>query len=450
MKTPTVLELIKRQKWSAVLIKFLNPKDLYPYLLVGVYVIASGATSFLVLAIGNRNLDQNSFRRFLLNWNFINVSMLVLLSPIEALAPKLLNSVNITELNLKNLKIWARNSAILIAVIVFILNLYRFNDPFLFNFVVISGYIFIVGETYLVRSRLIAAGDFKAIARTSLISAVSTMAAFLVFETANLISFVSMYFCVAAGLVIGLISLHYLPSKNSTYQVLNEVKHHSARSKNIYIRLAQMSLTAFIQLGLGMTGVTVLAILGATKNDLFTYSALSGLALICLGLVNSAAVPMSKQIASISDFIDVGQYRIIFYRNILIYFSGFIATIIFSVAVRSIYLRVLGGSSLEVSKTRTILTVVAIGAECMIVVPKVILIGLGRETQILYIWASGFLVYIASMFLPFSPYTRVCLAIINSGFYIFVAASFLTIFSTSKLQNNRPRRNDDDEFVKNA
>ena len=443
MNTLPILELIKRQKWTAVLIKFLNPKDLYSYLLVGVYVLASGATSFLVLAIGNRNLDQNSFRKFLLNWNFINVSLLVLLSPIEALAPKLLNNVNIAELNLKNLKIWARNSAILIAAIVLILNIIKFDGPFLFHFVVISGYIFVVAENYLVRSTLVAAGDFKAIARTSVISAVSTLVAFLVFETANSISFGSMYFCVAAGLVVGLVSLHYFPSKNGTLQVLNDLKHHSRRTHEIFIRLAQMSFTAFIQLGLGMTGVTVLAILGASKNDLFTYSALSGLALICLGLVNSAAVPMSKQIASISNFNDVGQYRIIFYRNIVIYLSGFIATIIFSLAIRSIYLRVLGGSSLEVSETRTILTVIAIGAECMIVVPKVVLIGLGRETQILYIWASGFLVYIASMFLPFSPYTRVCFAIINSGFFIFFAASILTIFSISKLQNNRLIRNDD-------
>ena len=78
----------------------------------------------------------------------------------------------------------------------------------------------------------------------------------------------------------------------------------------------------------------------------------------------------------------------------------------------------------------------------MIVVPKVVLIGLGRETQILYIWASGFLVYIASMFLPFSPYTRVCVAIINSGFYIFFAASVLAIYSISKIQNNKPERVD--------
>jgi hypothetical protein len=151
---------------------------------------------------------------------------------------------------------------------------------------------------------------------------------------------------------------------------------------------------------------------------------------------------MSKQIASISNVVDVGQYRLIFLRNMSIYGAGIIATIVFSIVIRTVYLEVLAGSSLEVSKTRTLLTVVAIGAECMIVVPKVVLIGLGRETQILYIWASGFLVYIASMFLPFGPYTRVCVAIINSGFYIFFAASVLAIYSISKIQNNKPERVD--------
>ncbi len=416
---------------------------MYSYFLVAIYVFASGATSFLVLAIGNRNLDQNSFRQFLLNWNFINVSMLVLLSPVEALAPKLLHSVDFAKLKLRTLKFWVRNSAILVAVIVIILNFYKFTDTYLFNFVVIIAYILVLAETYLARSMLVAAGDFKSIARTALISAVFSSVLFFAFEITNSISVGSMYFCVAAGLMLGLILLHYSTAKISAPKVSDGSTHVETLDKEVLFRLTQMSFTAFIQLGLGMTGVTVLAILGATKNELFTYSALSGLALICLGFVNSAAVPMSKQIASISNVIDVGQYRIIFFRNIAIYVAGFIATIIFSITIRTVYLEVLAGSSVDVSKTRTILTVVAIGSECVIVVPKVVLIGLGRETQILYIWASGFLVYIVSMFLPFSPYTRVCVAIINSGFYIFLSASLLAIYSISKLQIDQPKRIDD-------
>jgi hypothetical protein len=301
----------------------------------------------------------------------------------------------------------------------------------------------VLAETYLARSMLVAAGDFKSIARTALISAVFSSVLFFAFEITNSISVGSMYFCVAAGLMLGLILLHYSTAKISAPKVSDGSTHVETLDKEVLFRLTQMSFTAFIQLGLGMTGVTVLAILGATKNELFTYSALSGLALICLGFVNSAAVPMSKQIASISNVIDVGQYRIIFFRNIAIYVAGFIATIIFSITIRTVYLEVLAGSSVDVSKTRTILTVVAIGSECVIVVPKVVLIGLGRETQILYIWASGFLVYIVSMFLPFSPYTRVCVAIINSGFYIFLSASLLAIYSISKLQIDQPKRIDD-------
>lgn len=443
MKNTPVFNLNKRRDQTAKLIEFFNPKDMYSYFLVAIYVFASGATSFLVLAIGNRNLDQNSFRQFLLNWNFINVSMLVLLSPVEALAPKLLHSVDFAKLKLRTLKFWVRNSAILVAVIVIILNFYKFTDTYLFNFVVIIAYILVLAETYLARSMLVAAGDFKSIARTALISAVFSSVLFFAFEITNSISVGSMYFCVAAGLMLGLILLHYSTAKISAPKVSDGSTHVETLDKEVLFRLTQMSFTAFIQLGLGMTGVTVLAILGATKNELFTYSALSGLALICLGFVNSAAVPMSKQIASISNVIDVGQYRIIFFRNIAIYVAGFIATIIFSITIRTVYLEVLAGSSVDVSKTRTILTVVAIGSECVIVVPKVVLIGLGRETQILYIWASGFLVYIVSMFLPFSPYTRVCVAIINSGFYIFLSASLLAIYSISKLQIDQPKRIDD-------
>ena len=149
------------------------------YFLVAIYVLASGATSFLVLAIGNRNLDQNSFRQFLLNWNFINVSMLVLLSPVEALAPKLLHNVDFASLKLKTLKFWVRNSAIFVAVIVVILNFYKFTDTYLFNFVVIIAYILVIAETYLARSMLVAAGDFKSIARTAVISAVFSSVLFL-------------------------------------------------------------------------------------------------------------------------------------------------------------------------------------------------------------------------------------------------------------------------------
>ena len=442
MKKDNTFYLNERRDRTSKLIKFFNPKDMSSYFLVAIYVLASGATSFLVLAIGNRNLDQNSFRQFLLNWNFINVSMLVLLSPVEALAPKLLHNVDFASLKLKTLKFWVRNSAIFVAVIVVILNFYKFTDTYLFNFVVIIAYILVIAETYLARSMLVAAGDFKSIARTAVISAVFSSVLFFAFVITNSISVGSMYFCVAAGLMSGLILLHYSTAKIRVPKVSYGPKHVETLDKEVLFRLTQMSFTAFIQLGLGMTGVTVLAILGATKNDLFTYSALSGLALICLGFVNSAAVPMSKQIASISNVIDVGQYRIIFLRNISIYGAGFIATIVFSIVIRTAYLEVLAGSSLEVSKTRTLLTVVAIGAECMIVVPKVVLIGLGRETQILYIWASGFLVYIASMFLPFSPYTRVCVAIISSGFYIFFAASILAIHSISKLQINQSKRID--------
>ena len=442
MKNTPTLNTKKRRERTADLIKFFNSNDMYSYILVAIYVLASGATSFLVLAIGNRNLDQNSFRQFLLNWNFINVSMLVLLSPIEALAPKLLHNVSFASLNLKTLKFWARNSAIFVAVIVIILNFYRFNDTPFFNFVVITGYISVLAETYIARSKLVASGDFKSMAGTAVISAVISFVLFFAFEITNSITIASMYFCVAAGLVSGLVFLYYSNVKIRAHKDSYGSKKVGTLNKEVLIRLTQMSFTAFIQLGLGMTGVTILAILGATKIELFTYSALSGLALICLGFVNSAAVPMSKQIAAISDLIDVGQYRIIFYRNIAIYFAGFIATIVFSITIRSVFLEVLAGSSLEVSKTRTILTVVAIGAECMIVVPKVVLIGLGRETQILYIWATGFLVYIASMFLPFSPYTRVCVAIINSGFFIFLASSILAIYSISKLQIHQPERND--------
>jgi hypothetical protein len=249
-----------------------------------------------------------------------------------------------------------------------------------------------------------------------------------------------MYFSVAAGLVVGLISLRFRSAKKGAKYAYLESKSKKMLNKKILIRLTQMSFTALIQLGLGMSGVIVLGILGGSKNDLFIYSALSGFALVCLGFVNSAAVPMSNQISSISELTKASDYRKIFLKNIVIYVAGLIATIAFILIFASIYLRIMSGSSLEVSKTRTILTVMAIGTECMIVVPKVVLIGLGRETQILYIWASGFLVYVASMFLPFSPYTTVCMAIFNSGIYVFFTASVFAIYSISKLQINQPRK----------
>ena len=240
---------------------------MYSNFWVAIYVLASGATSLLVLTIGNRNLDQNSFRQFLFNWNFVNVLMLVLLSPIEALAPKLLRNVSFASLNIKILKLWARSSAIFVALIVTILNFYKFTDTLLFNFIVITGYILVLAETYIARSMLVASGDFKSIAKTAVISAVFSLVLFFAFEITNSITIGSMYFCASAGLISGLAFLHYLNVKIYAPKDLYGSKHVGMINREVLFRLTQMSFTAFIQLGLGMTGVTVLAILGRQKMN---------------------------------------------------------------------------------------------------------------------------------------------------------------------------------------
>jgi hypothetical protein len=418
---------------SPLRVKF---RSLSSYLYINIYVFATGATSFLVLASGNRSIDEPSFRTFLLSWNFVNFSLLVLLSPIEALAPKLLRDDKQVQVNLGTLKFWAKISALALIITLTSLNVIKSSLLSSTNIVMIAIYVVVVTNNFVARSLLVATGNFRAIATLTVISMMTSLLSISIFQLGDFVSLNSLYFSVAAGVGAGLFSLRFSAGNRHLSVRSSRSEYGKPLDKTIMIRLTQMSFTAFIQLGLGTTGVIALGILGASKDEMFLYAAISGLALICLGFVNSAAVPMSKAVAAASDSSDFGQLRKIFFRNIAIYTMGLIATAIFVLAVKSTYLKTLAGLPMKVSTPRVLLTVFAIGVECLVVVPKIVLIGLNREAHISYLWTSGFIVYAASMLFPFDPYTRVCVAIIVSGAYIFCSACFLMNASLSQLDSD--------------
>ena len=135
---------------------------------------------------------------------------------------------------------------------------------------------------------------------------------------------------------------------------------------------------------------------------------------------------MSKSVALAVISGDLLKLKDIFFKNLLIYIFGILITMLFVVVSTDTYLKIITGAQIEAPRTRIVLTLLAIGAECVIVVPKIVLIGLGHERKVAQVWVSGIVGYAALLFLPIGPYERVCTAISVSGLYIMITG---TIFA---------------------
>jgi len=415
---------------NEILSKFWNryrlSKEFMPLLWVGVHVFANGFVSFLVIAISTRKLQTLDLKNFLVAWNIINVSLVVLLSPIEALAPKLLSDYKYAKENLVVMKKQAMGSA---TIILFVAIFARFANIIVLkisDIFAIALFVFVAKKTYVIRSIFIAGGLFPSIARLSLLSSFSTYVLFQILYLADQISVRSIFVSSSVGTIIGIsFAKKKLLTATESFDV-EEIETKVSIKKNIHGRLFLLSASAFMQIGLMMTGVTVLHFIGGTKSDIVMYASLAGLCSICFGFVNSASVPMSKSVALAVVSGDLLELKNIFFKNAFIYILGLLITMLFAVVSADTYLKIITGAQIEVPRTRIVLTVLAIGAECVIVVPKIVLIGLGHERKIVQIWVSGIIVYAALLFLPIGPYERVCAAISVSGLYIFITG---TIFA---------------------
>ena len=135
---------------------------------------------------------------------------------------------------------------------------------------------------------------------------------------------------------------------------------------------------------------------------------------------------MSKSVALAVVSGDLLELKNIFFKNAFIYIFGLLFTMLFVIVSADTYLKIITGAQIEAPRTRIVLTVLAIGAECVIVVPKIVLIGLGHERKVAQVWVSGIVGYAALLFLPIGPYERVCTAISVSGLYIMITG---TIFA---------------------
>jgi len=179
-------------------------KELMPLIWVGVHIFASGFVSFLVIAISARKLQTLDLKNFLVSWNIINVSLVVLLSPIEALAPKLLSDYQNAKENLIAMKKQAMGSAIAIliaAVLAWSANIFVLKISEIFA---VALFIFAVKRTYVVRAILIAEGKYSSIARMSLLSSFSTCILFQILYLSDHVSVTSIFVCISVGTISGI------------------------------------------------------------------------------------------------------------------------------------------------------------------------------------------------------------------------------------------------------
>jgi hypothetical protein len=402
-------------------------RELMPLIWVGVHVFATGFTSFLVIAISTRKLQMLDLKNFLVAWNIINVSLVVLLSPIESSAPKLLGDYKNAKKNLLAMKKQAMGSSI---AILFVAVLSRSANIFVLkisDIFAMALFIFAIKKTYVVRSILVAEGQYPSIARLSLLSSLSTFVLFQILYLSDHVSVTSIFACISVGtFIVFSFAQRNLKTVNKKFS-FEEIEANAEISTNIHKRLFQLSASAFVQIGLGMTGVTVLRFIGGTKSEMVMYVSLAGFCSICFGFVNAASVPMAKSVALAVASGDLLKVRKIFFKNSLIYTLGLLFTTIFVVVLSDTYMKIITGTQIEAPRTRIVLTVLAIGAECVIAVPKIVLIGLGHERKIMQIWGSGIVVYGACLFLPIDPYVRICTAISVSGFYIFITGTIYAL-----------------------
>jgi O-antigen/teichoic acid export membrane protein len=407
--------------------KYQLSKELMPLIWVGLHIFANGFVSFLVIAISARKLQTLDLKNFLVSWNIINVSLVVLLSPIEALAPKLLSDYQNAKENLVAMKKQAMGSAIailIVAVLAWSANIFVLKISEIFA---VALFVFAVKRTYVVRAILIAEGKYSSIARMSLLSSFSTDILFQILYLSDHVSVTSIFACISVGTISGIsYAQRNLQTVTQSFGS-EEIEANGTIRRNVYKRFFQLSTTAFVQIGLGMTGVTVLRLFGGTKSEMVMYLSLAGFCSICFGFVNAASVPMAKSIAIAVVSGDLLEVKKIFFKNFLIYSFGLLVTMIFVVVFSDPYLKVITGTQIEASTTRIVLTVLAIGAECVIVVPKIVLIGIGHEHRIMQIWGSGIVVYGALLFLPIGPYEKVCTAIFVSGIYIFITSTIYAL-----------------------
>ncbi len=413
-------------------------KEFMPLLWVGAHIFANGFVSFLVIVISTRKLQTLDLENFLVAWNSINVFLVVLLSPIEALAPKLLSDHKYARKNLVVLKKQALGSVtflLLFAVFARFANIIvlKISDIF-----AIALFVFVAKNAYVLRSIFIAGGLFPSIARLSLLTLFSTYVLFQILYLADQISATSIFIGSSIGTIIGILfSKKKLLTETESFDV-EEIETKDPNEKNIHRRLFLLSGTTFMQAGLMMSGVTVLHFIGGTESDIVMYAFLAGLCLICFGFVNSAAAPMSKSAALAVISGDLLKLKDIFFRNVVIYIFGLLITMVFVVASADIYLKIITGGQIEASRTRIVLTVLAMGAECVITAPKIVLVGLGHERKIVQVWVSGIVIYVTSLFLPIGPYERVCTAISVYGLYIFITGTIFTLryINTENIEMN--------------
>ena len=402
-------------------------KEYMPFLWVGVHVFALGFVSFLVIVISNRKLQTLDLKNFLVAWNIINTFLLVSLSPIESSAPKLLSDYKYAKANLVVMKKQAMGSAIFVLFIVIVAEfadviVLKISDIF-----AIALFVFVAKEAYVTRSIFIAEGLFSSIAMLSLLTSFSTYVLFQILYLADQISIRSIFVSSSVGTIIGILfAKRKLLTATKDFYV-EEIETKGPVKKDIHRRMFLLSASTFMQVGLMMTGVTVLHFIGGTESDIVMYASLAGLSSICFGFINSAAVPMSKSVALAVVSGDLLELKNIFFKNAFIYIFGLLFTMLFVVVSTDTYLKIITGAQIEAPRTRIVLTVLAIGAECVIVVPKIVLIGLGHERKVAQVWVSGIVGYAALLFLPIGPYERVCTAISVSGFYLFITGTIFAL-----------------------
>ena len=389
-------------------------------------MFALGFVSFLVIVISNRKLQTLDLKNFLVAWNIINTFLLVSLSPIESSAPKLLSDYKYAKANLVVMKKQATGSAIFVLFIVIVAEfadviVLKISDIF-----AIALFVFVAKEAYVTRSIFIAEGLFSSIAMLSLLTSFSTYVLFQILYLADQISIRSIFVSSSVGTIIGILfAKRKLLTATKDFYV-EEIETKGPVKEDIHRRMFLLSASTFMQVGLMMTGITVLHFIGGTESDIVMYASLAGLSSICFGFINSAAVPMSKSVALAVVSGDLLELKNIFFKNAFIYIFGLLFTMLFVIVSADTYLKIITGAQIEAPRTRIVLTVLAIGAECVIVVPKIVLIGLGHERKVAQVWVSGIVGYAALLFLPIGPEERVCTAISVSGLYIMITG---TIFA---------------------
>ena len=390
-------------------------------------MFALGFVSFLVIVISNRKLQTLDLKNFLVAWNIINTFLLVSLSPIESSAPKLLSDYKYAKANLVVMKKQATGSAIFVLFIVIVAEfadviVLKISDIF-----AIALFVFVAKEAYVTRSIFIAEGLFSSIAMLSLLTSFSTYVLFQILYLADQISIRSIFVSSSVGTIIGILfAKRKLLTATKDFYV-EEIETKGPVKKDIHRRMFLLSASTFMQVGLMMTGITVLHFIGGTESDIVMYASLAGLSSICFGFINSAAVPMSKSVALAVVSGDLLELKNIFFKNAFIYIFGLLFTMLFVIVSADTYLKIITGAQIEAPRTRIVLTVLAIGAECVIVVPKIVLIGLGHERKVAQVWVSGIVGYAALLFLPIGPYERVCTAISVSGFYLFITGTIFAL-----------------------